>query len=90
MIVQKADTFYPQAAALQGITEELFSEQFQITAENPMVGVSSRVKLWNAVGQQLGNGPQIFGSQGRPGNMVGMFTTAGLHGKERKSISILT
>ncbi|KAK6216509.1 hypothetical protein LQW54_003515 [Pestalotiopsis sp. IQ-011] len=58
------------AAALQGITEELFSEQFQITAENPMVGVSSRVKLWNAVGQQLGNGPQIFGSQGRPGNMV--------------------
>lgn len=58
------------SAALQGITEELFSEQFQITAENPIVGVSSRVKLWNAVGQQLGNGPQIFGSQGRPGNMV--------------------
>ncbi|KAI0178395.1 hypothetical protein BJ166DRAFT_50097 [Pestalotiopsis sp. NC0098] len=58
------------SAALQGITEELFSEQFQITAENPMVGVSSRVKLWNAVGQQLGNGPQIFGAQGRPGSMV--------------------
>lgn len=58
------------SAALQDITEELFSEQFQITAENPMVGVSSRVKLWNAVGQQLGNGPQIFGAQGRPGNMV--------------------
>lgn len=36
-----------------------------------MVGVSSRVKLWNAVGQQLRNGdPQIFGAEGRPGSMV--------------------
>ncbi|KAF3015249.1 hypothetical protein G7054_g10684 [Neopestalotiopsis clavispora] len=59
------------SAALQGVTEELFCQQFQITPENPMVGVSSRVKLWNAVGQQLRNGdPQIFGAEGRPGSMV--------------------
>lgn len=93
MTVQKADTVYPAAAALQDITEELFSEQFQITAENPMVGVSSRVKLWNAVGQQLGNGPQIFGAQGRPGNMVGTSEspkTSGARDNCTTSISELT
>ncbi|KAK6084643.1 urg3 [Seiridium cupressi] len=41
------------AVSLKGLTEEVFSKHFQITPENPMVGVASRVNLLNAVGQSL-------------------------------------
>lgn len=64
----------PAADALQRLSEEMFNMHFQISPENPMVGVASRVGLLNKVGQSLHECPgaeQIFKAEGRPGNIVG-------------------
>ncbi|KAH6887409.1 hypothetical protein B0T10DRAFT_562631 [Thelonectria olida] len=55
---------------LSSLTEEAFNEFFQISAENPMVGVASRVQLLNDVGASLLKLPEMFGESGRPGNLV--------------------
>ncbi|KAK8113194.1 hypothetical protein PG984_013720 [Apiospora sp. TS-2023a] len=57
-------------AGLTGLQEDVFNRYFQISSENPMVGVSSRVKLLNNVGSSLLSLPRIFGPTGRPGNLV--------------------
>lgn len=46
---------------------------FQITKENPLIGVSPRVKLLNSVGCSLQSLTDIVGPTGRPGNLVGRF-----------------
>lgn len=61
---------------LERLTEESFNEYFQISPENPMVGVASRVRLLNDLGASLLQLPEIFGESGRPGNMVGKCTPA--------------
>lgn len=58
------------AAGLVGLKEDQFVKQFQITAENPMVGVSSRVELLNNVGRSLLKLPDLAGPSGRPGCIV--------------------
>ncbi|KAK7428131.1 hypothetical protein QQZ08_005370 [Neonectria magnoliae] len=55
---------------LQRLTEESFNEFYQISPENPMVGVASRVRLLNDLGTSLLQLPEIFGESGRPGNLV--------------------
>ncbi|THD00190.1 hypothetical protein EYZ11_000381 [Aspergillus tanneri] len=56
--------------ALQDLKEEVLREGFQITHENPFVGVPSRVELLNALGRSLLRLPDVFGQSGRPGNLV--------------------
>ncbi|KAM0185533.1 hypothetical protein ACHAPI_012154 [Fusarium lateritium] len=61
----------------QGLTqlkESDFNTHFQVSAENPMVGVSSRVQLLQAVGSSLLKLPAVFGDSGRPGNLVDYLT----------------
>lgn len=64
----------PIGQGLLSLTEEVFNEFFQISDDNPMVGVASRVQLLNDVGASLLKLPEIFGESGRPGNLVGKFT----------------
>ncbi|KAJ4252821.1 hypothetical protein NW762_010727 [Fusarium torreyae] len=45
-------------------------KHFQLSDENPLVGVSSRVQLLQSVGSSLLKLPAIFGELGRPGNLV--------------------
>ncbi|KAJ5611581.1 hypothetical protein N7528_008686 [Penicillium herquei] len=49
---------------------ETFRKNFQITADNEIIGDVSRVTLLNNVGQSFLNLPEIFGSTGRPGKLV--------------------
>ncbi|KAI1372221.1 DUF1688-domain-containing protein [Hypoxylon crocopeplum] len=62
------------AAGLLNLTDDLFSRGFQITPDNPLVGVSSRVKLLNSVGDSLLQLHDILGPTGRPGNLVDYLT----------------
>ncbi|KAF7555162.1 hypothetical protein G7Z17_g2385 [Cylindrodendrum hubeiense] len=62
------------AQGLSSLTEEEFNGYFQISPENPMVGVASRVRLINDVGASLVRLPDIFGESGRPGSMVDYLT----------------
>jgi hypothetical protein len=59
--------------ALLDLDEERFLSWFQISNSNPMVGVHARIQLLRDVGKSLLSLPDIFGSQGRPGNLVGMY-----------------
>lgn len=51
-------------------TEELASG-FQVTDKNPMLGVESRANLLRSLGKSLLSHPEVFGQEGRPGNVVG-------------------
>ncbi|KAJ4244415.1 hypothetical protein NW762_014543 [Fusarium torreyae] len=43
---------------------------FQLSNNNPLVGVSSRLQLLRTVGLSLLSLPAVFGESGRPGNLV--------------------
>ncbi|KAL5606780.1 uncharacterized protein BROUX77_003973 [Berkeleyomyces rouxiae] len=58
------------AKGLLALTDDIFDKHFQITAENPMVGISSRVQLLNSVGKSIQSNASIFGDSARPGGMV--------------------
>ncbi|KAL2164657.1 hypothetical protein VTH06DRAFT_3874 [Thermothelomyces fergusii] len=45
-------------------------EGFQVSDLNPMLGVDSRAALLRSLGQSLLAHPDIFGAEGRPGNLV--------------------
>ncbi|KAH7123483.1 hypothetical protein B0J13DRAFT_455455 [Dactylonectria estremocensis] len=59
---------------LLSLTEEEFDKYFQISTANPMVGVASRVQLLKDVGASLLKLPDIFGTAGRPGQIVDYLT----------------
>lgn len=44
----------------------------QATPENPLVGTQDRAALLQRLGKSLVNLSEIFGPEGRPGNIVGM------------------
>ncbi|KAH7176788.1 hypothetical protein EDB81DRAFT_707427 [Dactylonectria macrodidyma] len=58
------------------LDDETFSRYFQLTPENPLVGVSSRVQLLKDVGSSLSSLPDIYGPSGRPGNIVDYLTSS--------------
>ncbi|KAI2620091.1 DUF1688-domain-containing protein [Hypoxylon sp. NC1633] len=62
------------ATGLLNLTDDVFCRGFQITPENPLIGVSPRVKLLNSVGRSLLRLSDIVGSTGRPGNLVDYLT----------------
>lgn len=49
----------------------VLSEGFQVSDDNPMLGVASRAALLRSLGQSLLAHPDVFGAEGRPGNLVG-------------------
>lgn len=59
------------AQKLQAFTEQEFLAGFQVTSENPLVGISGRLKLLQKLGQVLSGSPEMFGNNiPRPGNLV--------------------
>jgi hypothetical protein len=59
------------ADKLQALTEEELTQGFGVSAENPLVGISGRLKLLQKLGSSLVSLPNVFGEQDpRPGNLV--------------------
>jgi hypothetical protein len=59
------------AQALQALTEESLATGFQVTAANPLVGLSGRTQLLQQLGHTLLRHPHLFGTQSpRPGMLV--------------------
>lgn len=59
------------AIALKTLTETALADSFQVSAENPLVGLSGRLDLLHRLGQTLECHPQFFGAeQPRPGGLV--------------------
>ncbi|KAH8693211.1 hypothetical protein BGW36DRAFT_302345 [Talaromyces proteolyticus] len=64
------------ASGLIEFTDESFIKFFQVTEENPIIGVSSRVGLLNNVGRSLKQLSEVVGPTGRPGNIVDYLVAA--------------
>jgi Protein of unknown function (DUF1688) len=70
------------ADALQQITPEILAHGFQVTRDNPLVGLEGRSQLLQKLGQALQNHPDFFGTtQPRPGNLVAYLLQQSQDGK---------
>lgn len=58
------------ARGLELVSVRALELAFQVTAENPLVGVEGRVHLLRALGETLRARPDVFGSGARLGNLV--------------------
>ncbi|MBD1850862.1 URC4/urg3 family protein [Leptolyngbya sp. FACHB-711] len=59
------------AIGLQNLSESQFAAGFQISADNPLVGVEGRLALMHQLGNALHQAPSLFGTETpRPGNLV--------------------
>lgn len=63
------------AAGLARITTERTAAALQVSDSNPMVGLEGRTSLLVNLSQALKSNPEIFGSEARPGNIIGMLYT---------------
>lgn len=69
MSLQKLNSVIGQG--LRTLTAAQLALGMQVTEENPMVGIESRAALLNSLGTSLAAYPEVFGQDGRPGNLVG-------------------
>ena len=53
------------------MTDEKLAAGFQVSDNNPILGIDSRAALLRSLGGSLLQNPDVFGEQGRPGNLVG-------------------
>jgi len=77
MFCQGAFSSYPHqplqvdAQGLQTLSEATLATGFQVSVENPLVGLAGRVELLQKLGRSLLAFPQMFGDDNpRPGNLV--------------------
>ena len=74
--------FRADANGLKALTTERLAPVFQITPNNPLVGLAGRAKLMQSLGTALASEPKWFGSDMRPGGLFDALTENG----SRKSI----
>ncbi|KAE8831559.1 hypothetical protein HRS9139_05801 [Pyrenophora teres f. teres] len=72
---------------LQNLKTEELAKGFQISDTNPMLGVESRANLLRSLGKSLLSQPEVFGKEGRPGNVVDYMKTTSPDGT---TLDILT
>jgi hypothetical protein len=56
---------------LEQLTTDALAEGFQVSDNNPLLGVDSRADLLRRLGRSLLSHPDVFGEAGRPGMLVG-------------------
>lgn len=56
------------------LTTATLAQGFQISESNPILGLESRADLLRSLGKSLLAQSNVFGKEGRPGNVVGIFT----------------
>lgn len=62
--------YQTDAEGLKQITPEKIAAFFQVTPENPLVGLEGRSHLLQKLGQTIEQFPDLFGDSPRPGNLV--------------------
>ncbi|MEM6253085.1 MAG: URC4/urg3 family protein [Cyanobacteria bacterium P01_D01_bin.156] len=58
------------AAGLMSLSESDLSQIFQVSGNNPLVGLSGRLNLLHKLGETLASQPERFGKAGRLGNLL--------------------
>lgn len=72
-----ADPFRVDAAGLAELTEQRLAAAFQVDGANPLVGLDGRVSLLHRLGRTLAAAPDTFGTDGRPGGLLGAVCAPG-------------
>jgi hypothetical protein len=62
--------YQTDAEGLKQITPEKIAAFFQVTPENPLVGLEGRSHLLQKLGHTIEQSPDLFGHSSRPGNLV--------------------
>ncbi|CAN5488291.1 URC4/urg3 family protein [soil metagenome] len=62
------------AAGLRDLDIDRLAEAFQVTPDNPLVGLDGRVRLLHRLGEALAAQPEFFGDQARPGGLFDLLT----------------
>ncbi|KAJ4375254.1 hypothetical protein N0V83_002340 [Neocucurbitaria cava] len=55
---------------LEQLKTDVMAEGFQISDSNPILGLETRADLLRSLGKSLLAQPEVFGKEGRPGNVV--------------------
>ena len=63
-----------KAKGLEQITAEKTAQAMQVNSDNPMAGLEGRASLLVNLSHALKSNPTFFGTEGRPGNMIGKDT----------------
>lgn len=70
------------AIGLQTLTEDALRNAFQVSAENPLIGVQGRLKLLQRLGAALQQHPTVFGSpSSRSGSLINYLLAQTRHGQ---------
>lgn len=70
------------AIGLQTLTEDALRNAFQVSTENPLVGVQGRLKLLQRLGEALQQHPTVFGSPSpRSGSLINYLLAQTRHGQ---------
>ncbi|KAJ0294754.1 hypothetical protein Brms1b_001215 [Colletotrichum noveboracense] len=64
------DQVYERSKGLEKLQTDELAKGFQVSDSNPMLGVDSRAALLRSLGGSLLAHPDVFGAEGRPGNLV--------------------
>jgi hypothetical protein len=64
---------------LQDLATDVLAEGFQVSDKNPMLGVESRADLLRSLGKSLLSQPDVFGEEGRPGNIVSVYACLSIY-----------
>lgn len=68
--------FQVDSQGLQSLTLDKLAKGFQVSQENPLLGLEGRFQLLQRLGKSLTKLPNLFGSQNpRPGNLVNYLLT---------------
>lgn len=77
-----SDKLQADALGLQKLTEDVLAAGFQLSHQNPLVGLPGRLNLLRRLGQTIVSHPQLFGNDNpRPGGLVNYLLTKASHGQ---------
>lgn len=68
------------AAGLSRVSDAALAEAFQVTPDNPLVGVTGRAALLRNLGNALRQQPVLFGREARVGRLFDFWQSSAAHG----------
>lgn len=74
------DASKPWRADAEGLSQlavDDLARAFQVTEDNPLAGLEGRVNLLKSLGEALAAQPQVFGEEGRIGNLADVLMAGG-------------
>jgi len=63
------------SAGLRGLVTDHLAAAFQVSENNPLVGIEERAILLRRLGEVMSEQPEVFGEDGRPGGLLDMLVS---------------